>query len=84
MYGALHAGMNPVFYVSRSPWNLFVPLIEYLRRQGHPLAQDAEAAALHAAGEGLVQASDLRAVRSDCRADATSAAKAEASSGSLK
>jgi phosphatidate phosphatase APP1 len=35
-YRALHAGMNPVFYVSKSPWNLYVPLVEYLRTQGLP------------------------------------------------
>jgi hypothetical protein len=29
------------------------------------LAEEAEAAAVHAAAEGLIQASDLRAVRSD-------------------
>ncbi len=35
-YRALHAGVNPVFYVSKSPWNLYVPLVEYLRTQGLP------------------------------------------------
>ena len=35
-YRALHAGVNPVFYVSKSPWNLYVPLVEYLRKQGLP------------------------------------------------
>lgn len=35
-YRALHAGVNPVFYVSKSPWNLYVPLIEYLLAQGLP------------------------------------------------
>lgn len=175
-YRALHAGANPFFYVSKSPWNLYVPLVEYLRSQGlpegplflrnlglrmprdhkaraigellaayprlpfvlvgdsgeqdpeiyaaavrrHPqriraiyirsvnrrpqrraalerlaaevagtgcplvVAQDAQAAALHAAAEGLIQPSDLRAVRSDCRADAASPANPAASSGSLK
>jgi phosphatidate phosphatase APP1 len=175
-YRALHAGVNPVFYVSKSPWNLYLPLVEYLRMQGlpegpvflrnlglrmprdhkarvigelfaayprlpfvlvgdsgeddpevyaalvrrHPrrvraiyirsvnrkpgrlaalerlvrevaasecqlvLVHEAEAAAAHAAAEGLIQASDLRAVRSECRADAISAAKAGPSSGSLK
>ncbi len=175
-YRALHAGVNPVFYVSKSPWNLYVPLTEYLRAQGlpegalflrnlglrmprdhkasaiaelfaayprlpfvligdsgeddpevyaalvrrHPrrvrtiyirsvsrkpgrlaalerlirevarsqcqlvVVRDAQAAAAHAAAEGLIQPSDLRAVRSDCRADATSPAKAGPSSGSLK
>ena len=29
-YRALHAGVNPVFYVSKSPWNLFAPIVEYL------------------------------------------------------
>jgi phosphatidate phosphatase APP1 len=36
-YRALHAGVNPVFYVSKSPWNLYVPLVEYLEVQGLPL-----------------------------------------------
>jgi phosphatidate phosphatase APP1 len=36
-YRALHAGVNPVFYVSKSPWNLYAPLIEYLEVQGLPL-----------------------------------------------
>ncbi len=36
-YRALHAGLNPVFYVSKSPWNLYVPLVEYLEVQGLPL-----------------------------------------------
>jgi phosphatidate phosphatase APP1 len=35
-YRALHAGVNPVFYVSKSPWNLYVPLVEYLHTQGLP------------------------------------------------
>ena len=35
-YRALHAGANPVFYVSNSPWNLYVPLAEYLEAQGFP------------------------------------------------
>jgi phosphatidate phosphatase APP1 len=161
-YRALHAGRNPFFYVSKSPWNLYVPLAEYLELQGlpegplflrnlglrmqkdhkcqaigalleayprlpfiligdsgerdpevyaeivrrHPrriraiyirsvdrsparlsaiekliqeirstqcqlvLSQDSEAAAAHAAGEGLIQPSDLRAVRADCVRDA--------------
>ena len=155
-YRALHAGVNPVFYVSKSPWNLYAPIVEYLAVQGLPegpvmlrdfgfrterehkrkaieeilttypklpfvlsgdsgeqdpeiyadivrrfpasasarsisarstrsefpqssswplevaktgcqlvLAEEAEAAAVHAAAEGLIQASDLRAVRSD-------------------
>jgi phosphatidate phosphatase APP1 len=36
-YRALHGGVNPVFYVSKSPWNLYVPLVEYLEVQGLPL-----------------------------------------------
>jgi phosphatidate phosphatase APP1 len=36
-YRALHAGANPVFYVSKSPWNLYLPLLEYLELQGLPL-----------------------------------------------
>jgi phosphatidate phosphatase APP1 len=154
-YRALHAGVNPVFYVSKSPWNLYAPIVEYLAVQRLPegpvmlrdfgfrtdkehkrkaieeilttypklafvlsgdsgehdpeiyadimrrfpaqvraiyirsvnkkrisaiqalalevaktgcqlvLAEEAEAAAVHAAAEGLIQASDLRAVRSD-------------------
>jgi phosphatidate phosphatase APP1 len=36
-YRALHARLNPVFYVSKSPWNLYAPLIEYLEIQGLPL-----------------------------------------------
>jgi phosphatidate phosphatase APP1 len=36
-YRALHGGVNPVFYVSKSPWNLYVPLVEYLEAQGLPL-----------------------------------------------
>jgi phosphatidate phosphatase APP1 len=36
-YRALHRGVNPVFYVSKSPWNLYVPLLEYLEVQGLPL-----------------------------------------------
>jgi len=35
-YRALHAGVNPLFYVSKSPWNLYVPLAEYLEVQGLP------------------------------------------------
>ncbi len=37
LYRALHAQLNPVFYVSKSPWNLYAPLIEYLEIQGLPL-----------------------------------------------
>ena len=36
-YRALHAGVNPVFYVSKSPWNLYEPIVEYLEVQGLPL-----------------------------------------------
>jgi phosphatidate phosphatase APP1 len=36
-YRALHAGVNPLFYVSKSPWNLYAPLLEYLEVQGLPL-----------------------------------------------
>jgi len=160
--------VNPFFYVSKSPWNLYVPLAEYLEVQRLPegplflrnlglrmprehkraaisallqaypalpfilvgdsgendpevyadivrrfakrirviyirsvnrqprrvaaierliaevaptgcqlvLAPDSEHAAAHAAGEGLIQPSELRAVRSDRRADEKSAAKA--------
>ena len=35
-YRALHAGVNPFFYVSKSPWNLYAPLIEYLEVQDLP------------------------------------------------
>ncbi len=162
-YRALHAGVNPVFYVSKSPWNLYAPLLEYLEVQGLPLgplilrdfgwkmakahkadaiaeilstypklkfiligdsgeqdpeiyseiarrfpgriraiyirsvnrrriaapagqlvlAPDAETAAAHAAAEGLIQASELRAVRSEKDSE-SSLSKAPASSGGLK
>ena len=36
-YQALHAGMNPVFYVSKSPWNLYEPLMEFFERQRLPM-----------------------------------------------
>ena len=41
-YRALHAGAsggeeNPIFYVSKSPWNLLPPLIDFLEQQGIPL-----------------------------------------------
>lgn len=36
-YRALHGGVNPLFYVSKSPWNLYVPLLEYLEVQGLPI-----------------------------------------------
>ena len=35
-YSALHSGVNPVFYVSKSPWNLYAPIVEYLAVQGLP------------------------------------------------
>jgi phosphatidate phosphatase APP1 len=35
-YRALHRGRNPFFYVSKSPHNLYVPLIEFLQRQQLP------------------------------------------------
>jgi phosphatidate phosphatase APP1 len=172
--------MNPVFYVSKSPWNLYVPLVEYIEVQGLPagplllrdfglrmkknhkteaiesilytypnlqfiligdsgeqdpeiyaalvqrfpqriraiyvrsvnqdpariaaierlikevaktgcqlvLAPDCEPAAAHAAAEGLIQASELRAVRaerlSEMRDSDNSASKPAASSGTLK
>jgi phosphatidate phosphatase APP1 len=173
-YRALHAGVNPVFYVSKSPWNLFAPIVEYLEVQGLPegpvilrdfgfrtpknhkstaiehilntypalkfvlsgdsgeqdpeiyadivrrfpdrilavyirsvnpkkisfieklaaevaktgcqlvLAPEAEAAAVHAAAEGLIQASDLRAVRSERVSDENRPSKPAASTGGLK
>jgi phosphatidate phosphatase APP1 len=36
-YRALHAGVNPFFYISKSPWNLYAPLLEYLEIQELPL-----------------------------------------------
>ncbi len=175
-YRALHAGINPVFYVSKSPWNLYPLLVEYLELQQlphgplllrdfslrmkkghkeraieeilatyprlpfvlvgdsgeadpeiygdvvrrHPrriravyirsvnpdprriaaierligevaktgcqlvLAADSLAAAAHAAAEGLIQPSDLRAVRADCACDASMLSKVAASTGALK
>jgi phosphatidate phosphatase APP1 len=173
-YRALHAGVNPFFYVSKSPWNLYAPLVEYLEVQGLPrgplllrdfgwrsdknhksamieeilttypklpfvligdsgehdpeiyaaivhrfpkriraiyirsvaarrieqieklalevaktgcqlvLSTEAVPAAVHAAAEGLIQASDLRAVREEKRSDESSASKAAVSSGALK
>jgi phosphatidate phosphatase APP1 len=173
-YRALHAGVNPLFYVSKSPWNLYAPLVEFLEVQGLPagplvlrdfglrmqkrhktqaieailrtyaklpfvligdsgeedpeiyagivqrfpgriraiyirsvsdrriaeverlivevaktgcqlvLAPDSEFAAAHAAAEGLIQASDLRAVRSERRLDESTSSNAPASSGALK
>jgi phosphatidate phosphatase APP1 len=158
-YRALHAGVNPVFYVSKSPWNLYAPLIEYLELQRFPrgplvlrdfglrmpknhkaraveeilatypklrfvlsgddgeddpdvygaialrfpgrilaiyirssrtevrrpvvFAPDAATAAAHAAAEGLIQASELRAVRADAASDKSSS-KPALSSGALK
>ena len=35
-YRALHRGSNPFFYVSKSPRNLYVPLVEFLQRQALP------------------------------------------------
>lgn len=40
-YRALHNGAdgregNPIFYVSNSPWNLYTPLVEFMRVQGIP------------------------------------------------
>ncbi len=172
-YRALHAGVNPVFYVSKSPWNLYAPLLESLEVQRFPhgplllrdfgwrpekehkrkaieeilatyprlpfilsgdsgeqdpevyaalvrrfpkriraiyirsvdpkritaieklaaevaktgcqlvLAPDSEPAAAHAAAEGLIQASELRAVRADAASDRSSS-KPALSSGALK
>lgn len=40
-YRALHRGVsgteeNPIFYVSKSPWNLYTPLLEFMEVQGIP------------------------------------------------
>ena len=35
-YRALHRGRNPFFYVSKSPRNLYVPLLEFLEHQQLP------------------------------------------------
>ena len=35
-YRALHARVNPFFYVSKSPWNLYAPLLEYFAHQDLP------------------------------------------------
>ena len=35
-YRALHRGRNPFFYVSKSPHNLYTPLVEFLQRQQLP------------------------------------------------
>jgi phosphatidate phosphatase APP1 len=37
LYRDLAAGVNPVFYVSSSPWNLHAFLVEFLRHRGFPL-----------------------------------------------
>jgi phosphatidate phosphatase APP1 len=37
LYRDLAAGVNPVFYVSSSPWNLHAFLIAFLRHRGFPL-----------------------------------------------
>lgn len=41
LYRALHEGTagdegNPIFYVSSSPWNLYTPLVDFLRINGVP------------------------------------------------
>jgi phosphatidate phosphatase APP1 len=36
-YRGLHAGTNPFFYVSKSPWNLYEPLVEFFERQRLPM-----------------------------------------------
>ncbi len=175
-YRALHAGVNPIFYVSKSPWNLYAPLVEFLELQALPagplalrdfglrmnrshkaqaiveiletyprmrfvligdsgeedpevyagvvrrfperirviyirsvnldakriekiqalveevartgcqlvLVPDAESAAAHAAGEGLIRGAELQAIRSDKRSDERTLSKPAASSGTLK
>jgi phosphatidate phosphatase APP1 len=35
-YRALHRDRNPIFYVSNGPWNLYVPLLEFLQHQQFP------------------------------------------------
>jgi phosphatidate phosphatase APP1 len=35
-YRALHRGRNPFFYVSKSPHNLYTPLVEFLQHQQFP------------------------------------------------
>ena len=37
LYQDLAAGVNPVFYVSSSPWNLYSFLVAFLRHRGFPL-----------------------------------------------
>jgi phosphatidate phosphatase APP1 len=175
-YRALHGGVNPFFYVSKSPWNLYPLLAEFFRLQNLPdgplllrdlslrmekqhkekrieailaaypklpfvligdsgekdpeiyaavvrrypkrilavyirsvgadprrasaierlieeiaktgcqlvFSPDTFAAATHAAGQGLIQPSDVRAVRKDCLSDASIVSKAAASTGALK
>jgi hypothetical protein len=74
--------------VTRKPSRLSAlqRLAAALAPTGCPLvvAGDAQEAARHAAAQGLIQASDLRAVRSALRVELASAAKAGASRGSLK
>lgn len=36
-YGALHDGVNPLFYVSSSPWNLYDVLVEFMELNDIPL-----------------------------------------------
>ena len=48
------------------------------------LAEEAEAAAVHAAAEGLIQASELRAVRSERVSDESRPSNPVASTGGLK
>jgi len=47
-YRALHAGVNPVFYVSKSPWNLYAPLAEFL--EAHAQVERVERSVLHHPG----------------------------------
>jgi phosphatidate phosphatase APP1 len=37
LYRDLAAGVNPVFYVSSSPWNLHAFLVAFLRHRGFPM-----------------------------------------------
>ena len=37
LYGDLAAGINPVFYVSSSPWNLHSFLVGFIRHRGFPM-----------------------------------------------
>jgi phosphatidate phosphatase APP1 len=61
-------------------------LIEEVAKTGCQLvfSPDTFAAATHAAGQGLIQPSDVRAVRKDCLSDASIVSKAAASTGALK